>query len=257
MFEDIFVVSKRLALATNEQVDRLERGICVSLPRGYREYVCQLGEGEFSDNLRVYSPDIVLGQLEEFRSVQAEGFQSSFLNWREQPIGQSDVDHCVELASTANGDSIIICPDYPGKMFVLPRHSDQVQVIEGGFEQPERVVRACFMGRWEREFQFFEPYTSLRECFGYGYGTFCSTSAVASEFEERYSGARIYREQIGDGPGSYLRIFVEALTAKVNISRNDENNTISLFITLDVDRAPELESFLSDASKRLGMAKRE
>jgi hypothetical protein len=255
MLENVAVLSRKLVLATQDEVDHLERAIGFPLPPGYREYVSQLGEGFFCGELEVWLPGAVLGRLEEERKAR-----QFYIDGQDQPIGQADIDRCVHLASNLNGDSIIICPDHPGKMFALIGRCFPIQVIATGFTDPGAVPKACFEGQWEPAFEYFEQYHDHpeRKWLGFRFATSCPPDAFADFFKKHYSGTRTHWERVGEGPGSYILLLVEALTARIHIlTWENDPDAITLDVNLDEDCTQKLDSFLDMACKELAMVRRE
>src|SRR5207244_3353908 len=139
--------------------------------------------------LLVLMPKEVLEQLEQNRQLHADLFEDSYLRWHDQPIGHSDVNQCVDLAHTYEGDSIIVCPQHPRTEFELPRHSDKVRVIQGGFQQPKLL---CHGGKFETEFEYFEASHAGRKSDGHSYETRTAPEELAALFRAHFTSGRTH-----------------------------------------------------------------
>lgn len=110
------------------EVDAAERALGVSLPAGYREYVTRFGAAVECNLVRVYPPQRVLAELEEWRS-RVDAY------WLWAPSGEGlDRDRaqrCVVIGDTLSGDEIVLDPERPSALFVLPRHADEVVRVPG------------------------------------------------------------------------------------------------------------------------------
>jgi hypothetical protein len=110
-------------LATDADVDAIQRTLGTRMPDGYRAYVTRLGEGALNDMVRVLPPWSVLDQLAEHQGLMAA-------YWRWEP-GRTSFDQeyamdSIPVADTVVGDMVAIHPDDPGKIIVLPRDGDRL-----------------------------------------------------------------------------------------------------------------------------------
>src|SRR5262249_53827975 len=120
------------------------------------------------------------------------------------------------------------------------------------------IVRASVAGEWEPQFEFFEQHYDHpeRKWLDFTYETLSPPDSVANFFKKQFSGARTHWEEIGEGPGSYILLLVEALSARIHITWENDRGAVTLEVNLDEDRAPELASFLANACKDLAMVRR-
>lgn len=134
------------------EIDALEDRLGCRMPAGYREYLARLGSGELEWLLRVQPPAAVEAQLQEQRDRMAAAW---FWGEGTAGFGQLDALTCIPIADTTDGDSIVLAPGDPDRLFILPRHKESVIVrpadilalaawlLDGGMGH-ERVRRAEF-----------------------------------------------------------------------------------------------------------------
>ncbi|HEX5104436.1 MAG TPA: SMI1/KNR4 family protein, partial [Pirellulaceae bacterium] len=63
--KDVKIAGKSLVLAKRAEVDALESDLWITLPKGYRDYVTQLGQGSLGSFVRVYPPWQIAKELTE------------------------------------------------------------------------------------------------------------------------------------------------------------------------------------------------
>lgn len=121
---DILAPKGPLVRATAAQVDALEARLWGPFPAGYREYVTTLGEGVLGGGfVRVYPPWRVERDLDEWRRRVAKYW---FWDKGRKLLPKERGVECVVVGDTANGDELVFHPMRPGRLFVLPRDSEQV-----------------------------------------------------------------------------------------------------------------------------------
>ena len=160
MFEDVYRLTTKLNLSTDEQVDALERQFGNDLPPGYREYMTTLGVGVLSDLLRVYPPDLVAERTPELSNVFSLHF---FWEATDEFVSRDDVRDAQFFANTCDGDEVLWLPERE-EVVVLPRHETVAWRMPKGFEDPLGFVRldgsrviqdgkryfASYVDRWTR-----------------------------------------------------------------------------------------------------------
>lgn len=109
----------------------LEAAIGAPLPEGYVAYVTRFGESCDSTFLRVYPPDRVLRERDEWRRrIDTYWFWST----SEDGFDQDAAYESYVLADTLSGDEIVWHPKRPSAFYVLPRNGDEVIAREMSFE---------------------------------------------------------------------------------------------------------------------------
>lgn len=147
-FADVYLESRKLERVDQSSLDELEIWLKNHLPAGYREYMSELGVGEFCGLLRVYPPNLVMKSQEGHRQFIEEYYQ---LFWENQGhiLPFEDALNSILFASTIDGDYIVYVPQAEQKLYVLPRHSGKVFWIDGEFTTPLNWV---YNGKPARDF---------------------------------------------------------------------------------------------------------
>jgi hypothetical protein len=126
---DVRITGKPLVLATSTEVDALEAKLWITFPKGYREYVTELGEGVLGGDLvRIYPPWRIAKELDEWRGRIAKYW---FWDKSRAVLPKERALECVILGDTTNGDEIVFHSSRPGTLFVLPRDTAKADVLTG------------------------------------------------------------------------------------------------------------------------------
>jgi hypothetical protein len=154
VYEDIYVVTGRLAPATADQVAAAEAVVGTRLPPGYAEFVTRFGDGAVSNWVRVYPPDRVAEEHPGHRGRREEYYfwdEGADVPTREQ------VAASVLLADTLNGDEVIYHPAEPRGLFALPQDDETIHPI--GRTLAEAIDWLCTSGTLTGPigFKSFEP----------------------------------------------------------------------------------------------------
>lgn len=119
-------IQATLYRSDESEIDAVEHAYGVSLPKGYRELMCELGEGILGGWLRFYPPRRIqrgpYGQqdwLERIRQYWFWGDGNGHLN-------KNEALRALVFADSLEGDEIVCHPDKREQVFVLPRHSNEV-----------------------------------------------------------------------------------------------------------------------------------
>ncbi len=132
-FDRIYFVSNKLLLAEADDLLQLEQGLGVPLPLGYADFMQKLGVGTYCDFLRVFSPDQI---LERYQDARERWRTSYFWDAGRDVLSKEQVLESIIFADTTDGDEIIFHPQMPDKLFVLPRHDDQIYWVHEVFMEP-------------------------------------------------------------------------------------------------------------------------
>jgi predicted DNA-binding WGR domain protein len=149
------VLSKPLMLATDREVDALEKKLGVRFPGGYREYVTTLGEGILGGTfVRVYGPGTIAKQLASWRKRIKQYWlwdQASAVLTKKRAV------ESIIIADTLQGDELLFHPEEPNRLLVLPRHKEKIFVA--GSTLLEAVEWLCGSGKLTRRFpeRDFQP----------------------------------------------------------------------------------------------------
>lgn len=158
---DIKIVGKPLVLAKAADVDALEAELWITFPEGYREYVTKLGEGVLGGTfVRIYPPWKIAKDL-----ADGSGRISEYWFWDagRKVLPKARGLECVIVGDTMNGDMLVFHPSRPNRLFVLPRHSDEVFVA--GENLLAAVEWMCSSGELTARFRErnFEPFDSRKQ----------------------------------------------------------------------------------------------
>jgi hypothetical protein len=155
-FNDVYLVNDELQLLTDAEVDEALEFLD-PLPPGYREYLTTLGRGEYCDFLCVWTPSQIRESLAEERSYFSEHFPVEFAKY---PYPDRDYSACVPIASTKDGDYIVVWPDAPYELIGLPRQDIECYRLPLGFA--DLLNWELYIGQprdyvFQPPFRFFEP----------------------------------------------------------------------------------------------------
>src|SRR5215813_7513813 len=158
MFDNINVVGGPLVLSSPEEVDGAETQLSIRFPAGYREYVTRFGEGILGGcYIRVYPPRRILSGLNDWRQRIDD-----YWHWEDgcDVLTSEQALHSVIIGDTPDGDELIVHPDNPERIFILPRNSEDIHVAGDGL--PAAIEWLCSSGVLTEAFpeRNFEPFDS-------------------------------------------------------------------------------------------------
>ena len=157
MFENVMTIGGPLLLSSNAEIDDAEARLGIRLPTGYREYMTRFGEGILGGTyVRIYPPRFVAGEamLAEWR-LRIDDY------WRwdegQDVLTKPQVLESVVIGDTLDGDELIVHPSNQERIYVLPRHSENIYVAGDGL--PAAVEWLCSSGVLTEAFtqRNFEP----------------------------------------------------------------------------------------------------
>ncbi|WP_427887290.1 SMI1/KNR4 family protein [Kribbella sp. GL6] len=116
-----YLVRDDLDRRTDAEVDAAEAALGLTLPRGYRELMTELGLGEVSRVLRAYAPD---------RIVSEQAFYQELIDtaWFFENLTPEYARECVVLGDNGDGDQIVFHPAN-AQLHVLPRHDERTYAV--------------------------------------------------------------------------------------------------------------------------------
>ena len=161
MFEDVTIVGGPLVLSPPEEVDAAEAQLGIRFPTGYREFITRFGEGVLGGSyVRIYPPRRILSgpnSLAEWRRRIDE-----YWSWGEgrDVLTKEQALQSVLIGDTLDGDELIVHPDNPERVYVLPRESENIFVAGDGL--PAAIAWLCESGALTEPFteRNFEPFDS-------------------------------------------------------------------------------------------------
>ena len=160
MYEDIVVVGGDLTPCTSEDVDSTEEQLDFVFPKGYREYVTRFGEGILGGSyIRIYPPHRIREELTEWRQRIEEYW---FWDDGHEVLTKKQALQCMIVGDTLDGDELIVHPDIPDRIYVLPRNSEDIHVAGDGLH--EAIEWLCGSGTLTAAFdeRVFEPFDSRK-----------------------------------------------------------------------------------------------
>ena len=180
MFDDVYLVSDKLDVATEAQVRAAEKALNTHFPHGYLDYVTTLGAGKLNGQVRVLMPTEIVGKTMEYRDIEAEvtasAEKSGFSRWDTVEVGLDLLPperwlSAVLLVDPGDGHRIVFHPDAPGELFFI-EHED-MEVFRAGSTLDEALTWILESGPWgervrtsvlgsdgrffERALRYFEP----------------------------------------------------------------------------------------------------
>lgn len=120
------------------KVERAETALGMRFPDGYRDYVGRFGEAILCTFVRVYPPARVLDDLAQWRERVGECW---FWGRHNDGMDETLVQRAACIADTMNGDELIIHPDRPHQLYLLPRYDEAMERIDGGLNHA--LTRLC------------------------------------------------------------------------------------------------------------------
>ncbi|TWT34317.1 hypothetical protein [Blastopirellula retiformator] len=146
MIDQIFAITKKLDIPNPKVIERVESLFHADLPQ-LRQYWKRLGVGTLSVAMRVYSPERIEGELEEFRRRWKEYFLWGGVGSAVEPGFEADA---IIIADSLDGDEVIQLPD---GLYLLPRHRDVAVRI--GDDLVDAIRYICSSGQIYTDIQFF------------------------------------------------------------------------------------------------------
>jgi hypothetical protein len=134
MFGDVYLVSTKLSLTAPAPVlEHFEQEVGFAPPRGYCEFMSQLGSGTYCDQVSLFAPSEIPTRTNEWRSATHDHW---FWQDRKGGLTQAEAQRCVVVGATMDGDRLVYNPADVTRVYALPRHDDEVHVLHAALEDP-------------------------------------------------------------------------------------------------------------------------
>lgn len=134
MFEDVYRVSTKKVEVSADEVDALAKQLQIPLPLGYKEFITTFGNGDYCNNILVWTPNEVVEETKNARGawgVSLEWLKLDYIGLTEEQLLESFL-----FAISENRDDIIFHPAFPNDLFVLARGDDVPYTMPQGFFDP-------------------------------------------------------------------------------------------------------------------------
>lgn len=125
------LINKKSDKPSKDEVSALRKLLNVQLPQ-YEEFVLKLGDGCLSDAVRVYSPERIFAELDQFRERWKEYF---LWDGAGSELEKGFEISAVPIADSLQGDEIV---QFGEGLYILPRYSNVAKLVAkdlfGGIE---------------------------------------------------------------------------------------------------------------------------
>ncbi len=113
----MYCTSTQLKLLSEQELISYERQGNLKLPRPYRDFMKTYGDGTYSGVICINLPDFhILNNYSQY----------DFWQYETAPITQEQIEECVVIGNSIDGDYIAIHRTLNGYI-LLPRHSDMIE----------------------------------------------------------------------------------------------------------------------------------
>jgi hypothetical protein len=161
--DDITVIGGPLVLSTLQEVDQAESELGIKFPSGYREYVTRFGEGVLGGYyVRVYPPNRILSGENNLREWRDRINEYWFWDDGKHLLTKPRALESVIIGDTLDGDELVVHPNNPERIYVLPRNSETIYVAGDGLLPALQWL--CSAGTLTEPFEQreFEPFDSRK-----------------------------------------------------------------------------------------------
>jgi len=154
-FDHVYRISTLISPCDEATVDELATKLPIPLPKGYREYMTTLGEGELCHYLRVNTP-MTVAQDSEADAWERVNLVERFGSDRIQSsLKTEDIQAALVFGTSAEGDTYFSCPRFPAELFEFPRHDRLIRMYNNGFWGAVQHATSCM----RHDFPFFKSYS--------------------------------------------------------------------------------------------------
>jgi hypothetical protein len=131
-FNQLYLVTDKLDLATTKQIRDAEHQLRATLPRGYAEFLTTVGSGEYDGYVRVYSPASVVESCGKLRAIFkdfAHFWEGSF-----DTLSERELCEVIAISDTVDGDYVVFHPARPQNLYLLPSRDECVDHVGSSFD---------------------------------------------------------------------------------------------------------------------------
>jgi hypothetical protein len=139
IFDDVILLSPKIQPIAMEEVEALKQHLGFALPSGYREFITHFGEGDYCDLFRIYPPSSIREEYASYRESWKTWYYESrdvkhwFYEGSEHILSEEQLQACIIVGDSFDGDYIVYHPSQPDKLFVLPRHYYKIYTLKADF----------------------------------------------------------------------------------------------------------------------------
>ncbi len=237
-FEDVYLVSEKLHLISDSEIDDLERWLNAPLPHGYRDYMTTLGVGNYSWMVNVWTPTEIRESQEYSQRSVRECYQHFYE--QESQLTFEEAVTGIGIATTFNADSIYYLPSQQ-RLFVLPSGGRIAYWMECGLINPLdwRMPGGEKVEIGPPSFNYFEPHGEERRCIELGASRSPGLQVLMEELQSRWSSQEM-RTSYCDEDSALL--FARAIQGVVNMVETSNGEGMWVRIDYDKDCALEIEA---------------
>jgi hypothetical protein len=227
---DIYLVSDRINPVNPRDVDKLERAIG-SLPCDYRGFMTHCGrEGELCDEIRVWDPRLILGNVEKERKYQTWEHCTAYRD--PGPLTPDDFRDLWPFGTTVNGDSLVYFPRHPGTLFNIRHGEDRIA------RHPRAFSEAWGLGgSRSHPFPYFDPKGKHRRHRSFQIETRRGTAWLARFAAAYWAGGGVHRVRMPRGSyGDTVMVFVRRIGGQIQFTYEPENDPDEVYGGTTFDR---------------------
>lgn len=247
-FDDVFLLSDKLQIPGEAELTDLSTKLLMPLPLGYADFMRKLGTGLYCDLVRVYPPDRI---LRDYAEVQRRWDQYFFWDKGADVLTKDQVLQCVIFADSIDGDEIIAHPDFPGRLFVLPRQDISIYSIPSGFNAPLSWHSTKKQEQHEPTFRFFEAFNSRAHKEFFTAKELFSITDLAPYFcdfwmQMGHNAIQKPREKHEDEDEGFAILFVQGIGGRIQLVQSlPGDKRMRVRIDYDADHESDIAPFVS------------
>jgi hypothetical protein len=270
IFDDVILISSRIQAVPVAEVEALEQHLGFALPDGYRDFITRFGEGDYCDLFRIYPPVRIREEYASYRDAwegwyyEYEGVNHWFFEGSEHILSEAQLQACIIIGDSFDGDEIVYYPPQPDKLFVLPRHDQRIYTLKADFSDLH-----IWIGEKPR-LKLFTPWHN-RAHLDFRSNIFSLDQATClAKFRQRWGDHFIMLDDESDAWSWNLIFFLPAIGGRVQITQDEgvtrtiqEENVTTTFqgngvrwlfmqFGLDEDAVPDVRAFV-DALQAQGL----
>jgi len=245
IINDTYLENEQITPVDPARIDELERVVGGTLPLGYREYILRFGaKGQYTDGIRVWSPNIVMERSEEGRTIY--DFETRLSYARDCPLTMDDFRQVFILAWTEEGDKILYFPRFAGEVFIMQRHAEEFLRIPEGFTDP---LPLGFGGKRFDCFRYFRPEGKRSQHKTLTIDRAMSTRAVAELVAVYWTSGPTHVVQMPEHWGEHtVYVFVKQIGGLISVGSDPSFNQgrPSLGISFERIHAKQIKQFAQE-----------